>query len=513
MRRYARHLLLALLVVATMVGPTAATSRPPSPGSPARARAAEPTPIPSPPPSAAPTEDPTVEPAPTETDRDAPRPSARRPTPDPTEARHGGPGRAHAAGRSDAEPTPSRPRPDPEPSPDPAPSDPADPTGRYLVMLASQRRPAAVVGRAPPARGHQGRSHLPARLPWLRGQARASASARRSWPTRTSSPSCPTRDRAGRPDRPDRRLARRGQASDRRRHRQRRPAGRRGHRHRRHRRPACRRPERRRRLQLLDAATAPPWRDADGHGTHVAGTAAALDNNIGVVGVAPGARIWGVRILDDERLRACSRGTSAASTGSSPSATRDDSSRPLFEVVNMSVTKWGKDDRRCGDREQRRPARSHLPRRRRRHHRRRRGGQRLAAPPRRACPRPTTRSSPSPPWPTPTASPAPHGGNRCYSWGGYDSDDTFANFSNYGADVDIMAPGKCIWSTLRPAMLRVHERHEHGLADRRRRRRPVQGQPPDGDPRRRQGGPPATSATWTTRRAPTRTATPTSCST
>jgi hypothetical protein len=41
------------------------------------------------------------------------------------------------------------------------------------------------------------------------------------------------------------------------------------------------------------------------------------------------------------------------------------------------------------------------------------------------------------------------GGNRCYSWGGYDSDDTFANFSNYGHDVDIMAPGKCIWSTLR----------------------------------------------------------------
>ena len=39
------------------------------------------------------------------------------------------------------------------------------------------------------------------------------------------------------------------------------------------------------------------------------------------------------------------------------------------------------------------------------------------------------------------------GGNRCYSWGGYDSDDTFANFSNYGSDVDLIAPGKCIWST------------------------------------------------------------------
>jgi subtilisin family serine protease len=33
--------------------------------------------------------------------------------------------------------------------------------------------------------------------------------------------------------------------------------------------------------------------DRDGHGTHVAGTAAAKDNNRSVVGVAPGARLWG----------------------------------------------------------------------------------------------------------------------------------------------------------------------------------------------------------------------------
>ncbi len=38
--------------------------------------------------------------------------------------------------------------------------------------------------------------------------------------------------------------------------------------------------------------------DAMGHGTHIAGTIAALDNGIGVVGVAPGARIWSVRVLD-----------------------------------------------------------------------------------------------------------------------------------------------------------------------------------------------------------------------
>jgi subtilisin family serine protease len=33
------------------------------------------------------------------------------------------------------------------------------------------------------------------------------------------------------------------------------------------------------------------------HGTHVAGTIGAIDNGIGVVGVAPGARIWAVKVL------------------------------------------------------------------------------------------------------------------------------------------------------------------------------------------------------------------------
>lgn len=39
------------------------------------------------------------------------------------------------------------------------------------------------------------------------------------------------------------------------------------------------------------------WDDDNGHGTHVAGTAAARDNGQGVVGVAPGARIWAVKAL------------------------------------------------------------------------------------------------------------------------------------------------------------------------------------------------------------------------
>jgi len=38
--------------------------------------------------------------------------------------------------------------------------------------------------------------------------------------------------------------------------------------------------------------------DDNGHGSHVAGTAAAKDNTVGVVGVAPGARLWAVKVLD-----------------------------------------------------------------------------------------------------------------------------------------------------------------------------------------------------------------------
>jgi subtilisin len=49
----------------------------------------------------------------------------------------------------------------------------------------------------------------------------------------------------------------------------------------------------------VNCSTGTSYDDGNGHGTHVAGTAAAKDNNIGVVGVAPGARLWTVRTLDD----------------------------------------------------------------------------------------------------------------------------------------------------------------------------------------------------------------------
>lgn len=47
--------------------------------------------------------------------------------------------------------------------------------------------------------------------------------------------------------------------------------------------------------RVLDASK---WDDDNGHGTHVAGTIAAVDNNIGVVGVAPQTSLLGAKVLD-----------------------------------------------------------------------------------------------------------------------------------------------------------------------------------------------------------------------
>jgi len=45
-------------------------------------------------------------------------------------------------------------------------------------------------------------------------------------------------------------------------------------------------------------SSAENWNDDNGHGTHVAGVVAALDNDIGVVGVAPEASLFAVKVLD-----------------------------------------------------------------------------------------------------------------------------------------------------------------------------------------------------------------------
>ncbi len=51
-------------------------------------------------------------------------------------------------------------------------------------------------------------------------------------------------------------------------------------------------------VKILDGVFSPDFMDDNGHGTHVAGIAAAVDDTVSVVGVAPGARLWAVKVLD-----------------------------------------------------------------------------------------------------------------------------------------------------------------------------------------------------------------------
>ncbi|MEJ7696456.1 MAG: S8 family serine peptidase [Candidatus Limnocylindrales bacterium] len=90
----------------------------------------------------------------------------------------------------------------------------------------------------------------------------------------------------------------------------------------------------------------------------------------------------------------------------------------------------------------------------------------------------------------------PGGGapSTCSSFSSADVDDTFADFSNYGAAVDLIAPGKCIYSTY-PTNKSTGTGyagpvgHVDGDAARRGRDRPVQGRSPCCHARRGPGRP------------------------
>ena len=188
------------------------------------------------------------------------------------------------------------------------------------------------------------------------------------------------------------------------------------------------------------------WQDENGHGTHVAGTVAAIDNTIGVVGVAPGARVWAVRILNSEGFGLLSWYVCGLDW---ILAQRDpaNSARPLIEAVNMSVAKTGSDDLNCGNTNNdvlhKAICRLYNA-----------GITVIAA---------AANESSSAAGFVPAAynevitvsaladgDGASGGLDGSFSCGASsDVDDTFANFSNHGSDVDIMAPGKCIYSTTR----------------------------------------------------------------
>jgi subtilisin family serine protease len=174
--------------------------------------------------------------------------------------------------------------------------------------------------------------------------------------------------------------------------------------------------------------------DLHGHGTHVSGTIGALDNGAGVVGVAPGARIWPVKVLSD-------LGTGLNSDvicGIDYVTAHADE----IEVANMSLGGAGSDDGNCG----------------------RTDGDAMHEAICAATDAGITfvvaagNDSADAAESTPAAydevitvsaladfNGQPGGGaaSTCRA----DEDDTFASFSNYGADVDIIAPGVCIEST------------------------------------------------------------------
>ncbi len=182
-----------------------------------------------------------------------------------------------------------------------------------------------------------------------------------------------------------------------------------------------------------------------GHGTHVAGIVGALDNGVGVVGVAPGARVWAVRVFRADGYSLLSWivcGIDWVTAQKDPL----DASKPRFEAANMSLRDAGSNDGNCGntngDAEHRAICASVL------------AGTTYAV----AAGNDRTDASQ---W-IPAAYPevitvsaladfnGTGGGgaaSTCSSFSSADSDDTFADFSNFGPAVDLIAPGKCIYST------------------------------------------------------------------
>lgn len=85
--------------------------------------------------------------------------------------------------------------------------------------------------------------------------------------------------------------------------------------------------------------------DDNGHGSHVAGIIAAVNNGNGVVGVAPNARLWAVKVLNASGVGL----TSTIIAGIDwVTASRTTLGREPIEVANMSLGGIGFDDGFCG---------------------------------------------------------------------------------------------------------------------------------------------------------------------
>ena len=97
----------------------------------------------------------------------------------------------------------------------------------------------------------------------------------------------------------------------------------------------------------VDCAPGIGFTDLNGHGSHVAGTIAAKDDGNGVVGVAPGARLYAVKVLTDVGAGLTSNIVCGIDW---VTATRTDLDPANdIRVANMSLGGGGSDDGNCGN--------------------------------------------------------------------------------------------------------------------------------------------------------------------
>ena len=184
------------------------------------------------------------------------------------------------------------------------------------------------------------------------------------------------------------------------------------------------------------------YRDDYGHGTHAAGIIGAVNNTIGVVGVAPGVRLWGVRVLDAEGDGTVANLLCGVDWAAS---TRRSGSADAVAVANLSLGGVGSDDGHCGavDGDVLHQAICKTVDR---------GVTFVAAAGNDHVDASTT--IPAAYREVITVSALADSDGRPGGIGGpptcrpSERDDTLANFSNYGAGIALIAPGVCILSTL-----------------------------------------------------------------
>ncbi|MBI4133208.1 S8 family serine peptidase [Candidatus Uhrbacteria bacterium] len=94
-----------------------------------------------------------------------------------------------------------------------------------------------------------------------------------------------------------------------------------------------------------NCSTGTSYNDGNGHGTHVAGTIAARDNGLGVVGVAPEAKLWAVRVLNNS-----GGGTwSTVICGIDFVTSKAPANGGPITVANLSLGGGGISDNNCGN--------------------------------------------------------------------------------------------------------------------------------------------------------------------